>query len=481
MKLPNREPHSSPAAIHPLISPKGCWTGLHVEPLAVAAERSRVHPHPDLPSWSLTFGEDGVRHQRLTSQEAQRMMAEVRANALPAADADGNSWWSSIGDFLKALVGKFVDAVLDFAKLIVDGTKAVFKFVMKGVQYVFEKAVTVVQDAFDMLELILAAVYDTVVDFFERTFEWIGFLFDWPDILRTRTAIAHIIDQTFVFLEGAGPGLRRKIDPVFPEARKKITDAFNLAIAKFDSAASLEFFAKDNDHHNPKLAYAAGNNVVSNALMNNCQQAKPTRSTLAAMELTTVNTRALDDALGDWAARAKQKPAFGNTETFFESSSSADGFFEKGMKALLETLRDLILAAVDGAQAAIDALLDKLTELATQLRKAAKYTYTIPLVSELYEKIASAPLTALDLAALMAAIPATIFYKAVYGAAPFPSDSSVDEFKRNFTGQWLLDASGLGTNLTERSVGELSAWEQRQAQCACIGFTAIYGAFSAFL
>ncbi len=180
MKLPNREPHSSPAALHPLISPKGCWTGLHVEPLAVAAERSRVHPHPDLPSWSLTFGEDGVRHQRLTSQEAQRMMAEVRANALPAADADGNSWWSSIGDFLKALVGGFADAVLDFAKLIVDGTKAVFKFVMKGVQYVFEKAVTVVQDAFDMLELILVAVYDTVVATFSNGLSsgsascWIG-------------------------------------------------------------------------------------------------------------------------------------------------------------------------------------------------------------------------------------------------------------------------------------------------------------------
>ncbi len=134
-----------------------------------------------------------------------------------------------------------------------------------------------------------------------------------------------------------------------------------------------------------------------------------------------------------------------------------------------------------GRGPAIDALLDKLTELATQLRKAAKYTYTIPSVSELYEKIASAPLTALDLAALMAAIPATIFYKVVYGAAPFPSDLSVDEFKRNFTGQWLLDASGLGTNLTERSVGELSADMQRQAQYACIGFTAIYGGFSALL
>ena len=395
MKLPNREPPSSPAALHPLISRKGCWTGLHVEPLAIAAERSRVHPHPDLPSWSLTFGEGGVEHRRLTSQEAQAMMGEMRANAQPAADAGGNSWWSSVGDFLEALVGKFVEAVLDIKELIVDGTKAVFKFLLKGVQYVFEAALTAARDAFDLIELILGAVFapNLLVYFFQRTFEWLGSLFDWPNILRTRDALAHIIDQMLKFLKDAGPGAKRKIDPYFADASKKIKDAFNPVIDKFGGGDSLKSFAKQNDHHDPKMAYAVGNNVVSNAVANNWQNAKPTETMLAVMKQSAADTSGLDELLKEWTVGAKANPAFASAESFFGRPASPDQMFEQGMKALLETLRDLLLGAVSGAQQIVDTLIDQMCAKVDQLRDLATSEWNIPFVKELHLAKAEAPLT----------------------------------------------------------------------------------------
>ena len=472
MQLPNREPPSSPAALHPLISRKGCWTGLHVEPLAIAAERSRVHPHPDLPSWSLTFGEDGVRHQRLTSQEAQRMMAEVRANAQPAADADGNSWWSSIGDFLEALVGKFVDAALNFAKLIVDGTKAVFKFVMNSVEYVFDAVVNVVQDAFDMLELILAAVYDTVVDFFERTFEWIGFLFDWPDILRTSDALYYTIDEMFTVFKKAAPAVKMRADARFATAHADIKAKFDDLIGRTSNTTTLKSTENENDRHDPSLAYSLGNNVVGNAYINNCQSAQAPPSMRA-----TVDTDGLEALLGQFAASTEQKPAFKN----FEAAATPDKFFGEALKTLYQLLEELILAVVDGTQAIVDKLLDTVTKVIETLQQSLKAELYIPLVSELFKAKIGRPLNGLNLIALVAAIPTTILYKAIYNVAPYPDQASVDAFKHDFTADWMLQASGLGPKLTDRVLGEVSLHDKRKLQLSCGVMTAVFGSLTSTL
>jgi hypothetical protein len=438
MKLGNT--NTAAAVLHPLNSRKGTWTGAHIESGAAAAARSRVIPHDGLPSWTFSLDDNGVHYQTLTSEQARAMMAEMHASARPAADDDGKSWWSTIGDFFESIL----EGVVKIAVLVVDGVKATFKFVLEGVTYVFDAVVQFVQDSVDMLESILATVYDDVVDFFERTFEWIGFLFDWPDILRTRDALAHVIGEMFGFLEEAGPGLKKLIDPKFATAQQEVTNYFNQLITKFGGAQTLGSFAKDNDRHEPRMAYAQGNNVVSNALTGNWQNAKPTNSMRAAVRLTTVDTNDLDRLTRDWATGTVAKPAFGNAATFFEGPSSADQFFAEGMAALLEKLKDLILATLSGAQAVIDKALDLLKTMVAKLRALAEASIEIPLLSELYKWIAKAEqLTALDLVALIAAIPATILYKAINNAAPFPDKPSVDRFKAAFTAERLLQVSGL--------------------------------------
>src|SRR5262249_19812995 len=59
--------------------------------------------------------------------------------------------------------------------------------------------------------------------------------------------------------------------------------------------------------------------------------------------------------------------------------------------------------------------------------------WDIPLISALYTKVANAPLTTVDLAALVVAIPATTLSKLVYQRSPFPDDAAVAAFKTSFT------------------------------------------------
>src|SRR5262249_13693092 len=60
------EPKSVTAALHPLISRRGTFTGAYIVPAATAFEYSRVIPHHGLPSWMLSFEEGGVQHRTLT-------------------------------------------------------------------------------------------------------------------------------------------------------------------------------------------------------------------------------------------------------------------------------------------------------------------------------------------------------------------------------------------------------------------------------
>jgi len=61
------------------------------------------------------------------------------------------------------------------------------------------------------------------------------------------------------------------------------------------------------------------------------------------------------------------------------------------------------------------------------------------------EKLAS-PLTLLDLMCLILAIPATVLFKAMNDAAPFPDDASVAAFEASFSAQTMLSNSGLGAS-----------------------------------
>jgi hypothetical protein len=89
-------------------------------------------------------------------------------------------------------------------------------------------------------------------------------------------------------------------------------------------------------------------------------------------------------------------------------------------------------------------LLDLLSTLTAALLLLLKAECDVPFVSAFYQWLAKAPLTPLDLVALIAAIPTTALYKAVTKAAPFPDQASVDLFKTSYTRQVLLARSGLG-------------------------------------
>lgn len=478
MQLRSSESTTATAAPHPLISRRGSWTGLHIVSPTDALSRSSVIPHDRLPSWFLSFEGDTIDHRTLRHKEAQAMIAEMQPIGYRTASADGKPFWSSIGDFFRAVV----EGVVKIGKMVVDGVTATFEFTMDSVTYVFSAIVQFVQDSFDMIEAILASAYDTVVDFFERTFEWIGFLLNWSDIVYTQKALSHVMGEMLQFLEMAAPEMQKKIDEKFGTAKTAIKTYFDKLIAETGSAVSLGSVAKDNDKHDPVMAYSLGNNVVGNAYASNCKAISEIKSLTATVHKDV--TQDIDRMIGQFNTEIETKPEFMSTTTYLESFSSPDKFFSAGLKQLYKLLSDLALAVVSGTQAIVDKLFDQLKSLIVALHELLTTEVKIPLLSEIFKDKVKCPLSALNLAALIAAIPTTIMYKAIHGAAPFPDEPSVAEFKLEFTAEWLLQASGLRKQRTQAKAKKLRKATKKTAvrlQLACATMTATFGSLSSIL
>ena len=469
MKLASKQPTATP--LHPLISREGAWTGAHIHSSAAALDWNRVTPHAGLPSWSLTFAEDGVQYQTHTPDEAQMIIAEMRTNANPATDADGTPWWSTIGDFLEAIVEGFVNTVVKIKSIVVNGVTAAFEFVMKGVSYVFNAVVNFVQDSFDMIESILATVYESVAKFFEKTFEWIGFLFDWKDILRTREALAYTLTQVLDFVPLIIDDVKLMVDNGFGKLNAAVNQAFTQLKGQVANS-NVGGFADSNRRSDPVFMHSAGNNFVMNGVVNNASAAKP-----SSVSTAVTDTGKIDDFMAalqhfaNFDGDPNAKNAFSSMQGYMKTASSTpDNILTQSLTTLIDLVQKLVEAVISGVHALIQKAFEALALVVRAIGDILKAEWKIPLVTAFYSHITNgSPLTILDVLSLVIAIPTTTIFKLLRvkdGKAPFPTQKSVEDFKKLFTPAILRNNyKGITTNAGDiedeaLSVGDaMSEWK----------------------
>lgn len=387
--------------------------------------------------WRLGFSEDGVEYEELTEQGARALLTEWRATTLSSRGV--LDWLGDIGDLIAGAVEGVIDIIDAVVTTVVEGVKAVFRFVIDGINYVFEHIVRFVEEAFDVVEAIFAAVKV----FFEKLFEWLGFLFDWPDILRTHQALAYTVDQYLGFLEGAVSAIQGIVDGGLVTLKGEIDTLFQQAIAEIAGSSSLGSYNKANTPPAPQFSEATANNVVYNATVDNAKSARPSGALVA---LDTSPFDAVISALETFAQNVSNEPAFSQALDYFTHlGGTPDEIFRQLLSGLMLVAEGVLDVMIDGVQAIVDAVLGVVAALIAQLRQTLNAQWSIPVVSQLYSAITDgSKLTLLDLMALIAAIPTTIVYKVVHGASPFPDSASVQAFESSFDAASMLHAAGFG-------------------------------------
>lgn len=395
--------------------------GSRKAPATVAAARTAaaVPAVPAAPAavtpsvWGLSFGDAGMTYHE-EGAVAQNLSPRVVAASAAVAASPGdfaNAIEVAVGDFFSWLEGAF-DQVTEFVVQVADDVYNFFATIANEVYHV-------VLDCIDAVVHAVEFVFNKIAVFFEDLIKWLGFIFEWGDILRTHKVLKNIFNQY----------VANSIDTI-GGTRAQLQDCFTQAQDFINSWAGIQATIP------PDLAGGTVNGTTSSAPAapgTGSPQANygiyQTKSNVSSAAVPgpggnglTSEVMALFDALLAAVEREGEvlQAAFDSFKTNIVDKITELSFVQimEGViaifaDALLQSLENVMLAAID-----------VMVALAHGFKDALNATIDIPVISWLYRQIADADLSLLDLICLIAAIPATIIYKLVANAAPFPDDAT---------------------------------------------------------
>lgn len=358
--------------------------------------------------WGLKFESGSIRYYEGEAAEQhfawnELAGARLHTNSFTVVDAiattvgDIYNWvcsaWDDVTDFFVSVADKVYNCFITIAG-------QVYNFVLDCI----EAVLTTIQMIFDKITLLI-----------EDLIKWLGFLFQWDDILRTHDVFKNILLQYSSYAIDKINDLENSTDTIFDRLQAQIDAWAGLTPT---SGYSLTSIATSNppldEQYDPQTNYGVYhfNNGLSEATLSS----DSTNSTSSSDPQSL-----LDDLQAIVAGEVDTlEAAFNQFKTdVLDQLSSLDfaTIIQRTVAILSNTLIECVQVMVDGAFELLKTLTQTVVDLLSK-------TVEIPVLSWLYEKIAGNPLSVLDAVALIAAIPATLLYKVTTNEVPFPDNAT---------------------------------------------------------
>lgn len=387
----------------------------------IPAERLRAAPGfviTRLPGERLTCETLSPRQARELRERMEREAVQIAPDSFLSHLPWGQLWAA-----VRSGVVRLSHFVVDSGWLVIrTAANAVYKFELK-----------VYQQVFDVLQEIFAWVKAEV----RKVIDWLAQLFNWGDILRTRTVLRHTLDQAFPFLEALVTKLEDRIDREVRGIERRLEDFFDSLAPLLGQQSLGESLAAA-----PPVQAASSaddHNILCNALMAHAARAQfPSRASAAAPAELSL----WDDLLGEVEGKLSKIDLGAG---FTRSLEALRGIFKDpadlpslGMAALLGAAQGVARLFLEIARVSLSVALAAVKALLETMRQVLNATIEIPVLGPLYRRLTGADLSLIDLFSLLLALPATVTFKLLHqDAAPFPDEESVDAVRGAFTASWL--------------------------------------------
>jgi hypothetical protein len=365
----------------------------------------------------------------------------TRPSSLQAAGAgELGSVWHDIEDF-KANVIHGAEKV----------AKIAWKFADEAVTAVIHTAEAEYDLAINDLEDAVTAVagfFKSVVDDIKKAIEWLSALFNFENILKNHTYIKNAITNP---TDPSNPGILDRLGAWinkqqgggtdFTSALSGLSGQASAAVGSTASGAAGQTVQAKSGNNDPNAVYNHGGN--NNANQCTWMHQKVTENSAGATagggSAAAVGgswdpgpiTQALEEFLT--TARATLEQDFKDLPGQIKQALESVVDLFKDPKSLLSTaLSDLMTVfqhladdLVNFARDLADDLLNLIDTLLKQVVIWVTEPVSIPFVSDLYHALTGDPLSVLDLACLLAAVPGTILLDVITGSPTVPDTVSV--------------------------------------------------------
>ena len=322
--------------------------------------------------------------------------ASEHENAIEAFAGDIFRWLESLIDEVKRFFVQVIDGVAHF---FIEIGQAIYHFVMQCIDNVVHG-----------IQFVLDAIKVT----WDRIVQWVGFIFNWDDILRTHASLKNIFKQYAAYAVAEMATYQADITTSFDNLEKLIDQWAGLPPMTGSVGESSRTGPRPPGSSSPQAHYgttqAKGN---ASGIVSDYSPSISSDSRLVDL-LSTLETFLTSE-------ETNVSEAFGRLKTEIIDNITTLSLTELLKKLIGILFGDLLLPVLKTAAVT---LVEALAILVEGVMDVLDAPLDIPVLSWLYKSITKgSELTALDFACLIAAIPTTIIFKMVTAQAPFPDNN----------------------------------------------------------
>jgi hypothetical protein len=347
-----------------------------------------------------------IRQQLLSQGGAKQLKPFPGGTSRPSgATSDSgrtrSSWitllWGDLTRWLKKAINKverisaelyegFWHFVVDIGDLTYSAVMDTVSAVAGTVEYVFKE---------------IGVAYDDIV-------QYLGFVFNWTDIKRTHFVIKNILKVSTAHavnsIADMEDGLKREFSTM--QERLKDWDKIPDVGGTFGQRQKLQTYVHGYNSPQANWAVHHATSNIQNAQTNHDGQGAISKDITPAFRDICSLVKKEETAVVAMVTQLKDLLVNFSSLSAAQICQQALGIISE---FILETAEDCLLTFLDLAKLLADTVLAVLDA-----------PLNIPILSPIYKDITGDQLSFLDLACFIGAIPATVLYKAVTNAAPFP-------------------------------------------------------------
>jgi hypothetical protein len=381
-----------------------------------------------------------------------------------AEASSGSSFWHDICKFEHDLERAIRNAVATVSSVVIDAENCLIQFTITienlGSQ-LLQLAVHTVEDVVSAVKTVFRYIGCAVDD----AIHWLKSLFDWSDVIYTKrvfeAGLSGLLDRIGGNLDKTSPHYISTLFDNFwtQDVIDAVQDAFNNAEQCFEPGQSVSAFT-------PSVPSSpAGGDALHPASVTSKQTSNGTQTNYVTSHIKTYSgnggtypsdTQTPGVSSGMTAAYTQHQSVANINQigsTLQGLFSNLKDFADMVMLAVIEGLADAAIAILKVIEDIVNALIAAISDAFTAFNTMLTRQIDIPVISWIYKQISGGdPLTILDLACLIMAVPTTLVYKLTFGLpnaiAPF-NQADVAAAQNAFGSgnfPWPVAAGGSGSS-----------------------------------
>jgi hypothetical protein len=310
-------------------------------------------------------------------------------------------------------VGNIVEAVKEgdwgrVQRMVVEKVEQGVRVVIQIGEKILHYIVEFLEQVWEKIDWFLKEVLGIDISKFLK---WLGFIFEWNDILRTHRVLIHTVNLSFDKLIDSIDGAEAYIKQLFEMLREKLGIVKQAKLP--DELKNKSLGGLQQEHKSPLMSSPDLNWSSYQLQHGGVMEAKSSDPSTFSELLDGKIPTLPDDKMSILEKVLKQIEAeFSNVDNI--GQLSIGDFAEKVLHvieyAVIELVETAVLSLFEAAKIVLEGL-----------KAILNKRWNVPLLTRLYEEVIApgSKLTLLDVLCLLVAIPTTAIYKAIFGKSPW--------------------------------------------------------------